>query len=318
MPKIAFLIDPIDTLLPHHDSSIGMMAASVQLQCQVYFFEPQDLFLQNQEAYAHLTPLLKADIKQEIWYQQGLTKTMALSEMDIIIVRKDPPFDIDYVFMTYLLAQAEKAGVYVTNPPKALRDFNEKLAILNFPTLIPPTLIAANKENLRKFWEQHQEIILKPLDGMGGANVFHIKPRDPNFPVACEILTGHGKRPIVAQKYLPEITLGDKRIILFYGEPIEKALVRIPKTNESRANIAAGGSYIFADLSERDRHICAQIKPFLLKENISLVGLDVIGDYITEINITSPTMLRELSLELGRDLSHEYMQRILKHHSKML
>jgi glutathione synthase len=311
MRKIAFLIDPIDTLLLHHDSSIGMMAASLQLGCEVYFFEAQDLFLKEGAAYAHLTPIIAADLSQEAWYQQGLSQPVCLTELDIIIVRKDPPFNIDYVFMTYLLELAHKTGVYVTNPPRALRDFNEKLVIFNFPELMPPSLVSANKEDIRQFWEQHGEIILKPLDGMGGANIFHIKPKDPNFPVACEILTHHGKRPIIAQKYLSEIKKGDRRIILFYGEPVNKVLVRIPKKDESRANIAVGGTYAFDDLSKRDRYLCEQIKPFILKENLSLVGLDVIGDYITEMNITSPTMLRELGIALAQDLSKSYMQQVL-------
>lgn len=312
MRTVAFLIDPIDTLLLDHDSSIGMMAASLQLGCQVFFFEPQDLFLQGEEAYAHLTPLLSVDLSVQAWYQQGLTKITPLKKLDAIIVRKDPPFNIDYVFMTYLLEQAEKAGVYVTNPPKALRDFNEKMVIFNFPQLIPPSLVSANKEDLRKFWLEHEEIILKPLDGMGGANVFHIKPKDPNFSVACEILTQHGQRHIIAQKFIAEISKGDRRIILLYGEPLAKVLVRIPKSGESRANIAAGGSYQFDDLSKRDRYLCAQIKPFLLKENLSLVGLDVIGDFITEINITSPTMLRELSEAMELDVLHRYIEQVLK------
>lgn len=311
MRTIAFLIDPIDTLLPHHDSSIGMMAASLQLGCCVYFFEPRDLFLQDQKAYAHLTPLVSADLSKAAWYQQGLTQPMPLSEVDAIIVRKDPPFDIDYVFMTYLLELAERMGVYVTNPPGALRDFNEKLVIFNFPELMPSSLVSANKEDLRKFWLEHGEIILKPLDGMGGANVFYLKPQDANFSVVCEVLTQHGRRPIIAQKYLPEISQGDRRIILLYGEPVPKALVRTPKKGEARANIAAGGSYGFADLTKREHYLCEQLKPFVMKENLSFVGFDVIGDYITEINITSPTMLRELSRELGQDLSLSYMEQVL-------
>ncbi len=312
MRNIAFLIDPIDTLLPHHDSSIGMMAASLQLGCKVYFFEAQDLFLKNQQAYAHLTPLLSADLSKPIWYQQGLTSSCALAEMDVIIVRKDPPFNIDYVFMTYLLDRAEHQGVYVTNPPQALRNFNEKLVIFNFPELMPLSVVSANKEDLRKFWLAHGEIIIKPLDGMGGANVFHLKAGDVNFSVVCEVLTQHGKRPVIAQKYLPEVlTQGDRRIILFYGEPVTKVLVRTPKAGEIRANLAAGGSYAFDDLSKRDLDICAQLKPFIQKENLSLVGLDIIGGCITEINITSPTTLYELGRAVDKNLFHEYINKVL-------
>jgi glutathione synthase len=312
MRKIAFLIDPIDTLQLRHDSSIGMMAASVQLGVQVFFFEPQDLYLKDNEAWAHLTPLLSVDLDIESWYEQGATINCALKNMDAIIVRKDPPFNIDYVFMTYLLELAQMQGVYVTNPPRALRDFNENLVVFNFPELMPPTLVSSNKDDIRKFWEEHDEIILKPLDGMGGANIFHIKPKDSNFSVACEILTQHGKRHIIAQKYLPEIKKGDRRIILFYGEPLQKVLVRIPQKDESRANLAAGGSFVFDNLSKRDRYLCDAIRPFLLEENISLVGLDVIGDYITEINITSPTAMRELSGALEEDVSAQYVQMVLE------
>lgn len=312
MPKIAFLIDPIDSLLLHHDSSIGMMLASLHLQAEVFFFEAQDLFLKDHEAYAHLTPLLRADLDAVPWYQQGMTSARALKEMDVIVVRKDPPFNIDYVFMTYLLDLAARAGVYVTNPPRALRDFNEKMFIFNFPKLIPPTMVSANKQDLRHFWEQQQEIILKPLDGMGGLNIFHVKPGDTNFSVICEVLTQHGRRHVMAQKFLPEVTQGDRRVVLFYGEPLEKVLVRIPKSGEARANTAAGGSFKFDDLNQRDREICAALKPFLLKEDISLVGLDIIGGYVTEINITSPTAMRELSEALGEDALLQYMKLVLQ------
>lgn len=311
MSKIAFLIDPIDSLLLHHDSSIGMMLASLHLQAEVFFFEAQDLFLKDNEAYAHLTPLLRGDLDKAPWYQQGMTGVRALKDMDVIVVRKDPPFNIDYVFMTYLLDLAVRDGVYVTNPPKVLREFNEKMVIFNFPDLIAPSIVSCNKNDIRHFWEQHGDIVLKPLDGMGGLNVFHLKPQDTNFSVACEILTQHGKRHVMAQKYLPAVVQGDRRVVLFYGEPVEKVLVRIPQAGEVRANTAAGGRFEFDDLSARDREVCARLKPFLLQEDISLVGLDLIGGYVTEINVTSPTAMRELSQVLGENLLLQYMKKVL-------
>ena len=307
MIKLAFLIDPIERLNVVHDSSVGMIAASIKLGFEVYFFEATDLFLKANTAYAHVTPIHDCDLDASPWYRSGNKAALALSNFNAIIVRKDPPFDIDYVFMTYLLELAQKEGVYVTNPPKALRDFNEKLVLFNFPHLIPETWVSSKKQDLAAFWQDHEEIILKPLDGMGGKNVFHLRKQDPNFNVACEVLTEQGTRPIMAQKYLPEIQQGDRRIILFYGEPVEKVVVRLAAKGETRANIAAGGRFIIEDLSEHDRYLCAEIKPFLQQEQLSLVGLDVIGSYITEINITSPTMLRELSIALGRDVCLEYI-----------
>ncbi len=305
--RIAFIMDPFTRLVVYRDSTLMMIEAALKRKMQVFFFEPQDLFLKENGGYAHTTEVLFCDVKQKNWYQYGKTITQALRDFDAIIIRKDPPFDIDYIFLTYLLDQASQAGVRVFNSPQAIRDFNEKMVIFRFPHCIVPTLVSSNKDDLRTFWEEQHEIVMKPLDGLGGRSVFHLKPGDHNFTTIYETLTHHGKRHIMAQRYLPEARLGDKRIILLNGEPVSMALARIPREGEARANLASGGLFKPQVLTERDQWLCTQISQFLKDNDILFAGLDVIGDYITEINITSPGCMRELSDATNQNLADIFL-----------
>ena len=233
-----------------------------------------------------------------------------LSTMDVIHLRQDPPFDMEYIYTTYLLELAEKAGTLVVNQPRSLRDANEKFFALNFPHCCPPTLVSREPARLKGFLAQHADVVVKPLDGMGGASVFRLRQDDPNLNVILETLTAHGRRLTMAQRYIPEVTAGDKRILLIDGEPVPYALARIPQAGETRANLAAGGRGEGVPLSERDRWICAQVAPTLRAMGLLFVGLDVIGDYLTEINVTSPTCARELDAQFGLDIGGDLMAAI--------
>jgi glutathione synthase len=229
------------------------------------------------------------------WYQIGEALTAPLHEFDAVLMRKDPPFDLEYVYSTYLLELAEAQGALVINSPRAIRDYNEKLAIAKFPQFTTPTLVTSQAHLIREFLSNYHDIILKPLDGMGGASVFRIHREDHNINVILETLTHYGTRTIMAQRYIPEIASGDKRILLIAGEPVPYALARIPKPGETRGNLAAGGTGKVQSLSERDKEIAEFLGPELAKQGLMLVGLDVIGNYLTEINVTSPTGMQEIT-----------------------
>jgi glutathione synthase len=311
MKTLALLMDPFDKLVIYRDSSLMIIEAALKRGIQVFVFESADLMLQQGEAYAHMTEVLFCDIKHKPnWYTLGDKSKRALSTLDAIVIRKDPPFDIDYVFLTYLLEHAAAQGVRVANSPSAIRDFNEKLVIFNFPQCIVPTIVSSQRADLHAFWTEQGEIILKPLDGLGGRNIFYLKPGDSNFSVIVENLTQHGKRHIMAQRYLPEVRQGDKRIILIDGEPAPLALARIPRMGESRGNLASGGLFQAQALTHQDRWICTQIRPFLKEKGILFAGLDVIGDYMTEINLTSPGCLREISDACGQNLADLFLDRL--------
>ncbi|MCX7122205.1 MAG: glutathione synthase [Gammaproteobacteria bacterium] len=312
MKTLALLMDPFEKLVIYRDSSLMIIEAALKRGLQVFVFESQDLMLEQGEASAHMTEVLSCDITQKPdWYQMGKKTKKNLSTVDAIVIRKDPPFDIDYVFLTYLLERAEKQGVKVANSPSAIRDCNEKLVIFNFPQCIVPTIVSCHRADLHAFWLEQGEIILKPLDGLGGRNIFYLKPGDTNFSVMVENLTQHGKRHIMAQRYLPEVREGDKRIILIDGEPAPLALARIPRNGESRGNLSSGGLFQAQDLTHQDRWICQQISPFLKEKGILFAGLDVIGDYMTEINLTSPGCLREISNACGQNLADLFLDRLI-------
>ena len=311
MNTFAFIMDPLDKLTVYRDSTLMMIEAALKHQCKVYIFEPQHLTLKDNQAYAHATAILACDTQKEDWYQLGETRLMPLTDFKTVVIRKDPPFDMDYIFLTYLLDSASKQGVRVVNASEAIRNFNEKMVIFNFPHCIAPTLVSSNKADIQAFWEQQGEIILKPLDGMAGRNIFHLKSGDHNFTTIIENLTNYGYRPIMAQRYLPEARLGDKRIIILHGKIIPLSLARIPQTGEARANLAAGGTYTGQALTTQDIWLCEQIIPFLTKHDISFAGLDVIGDYMTEINITSPGCMRELSDASGKNLAEIFLEPFL-------
>ncbi len=311
MKTLALLMDPFAKLVPYRDSSLMIIEAALQRKMRVFMFEPQDLMLQAGEARAHVREILFCDIKKkQEWYRLSEKQTLSLNQFDAIVIRKDPPFDIDYVFLTYLMEHAEKQGVKVVNSPSAIRNFNEKLVIFNFPHCIAPTLVSAQRADLYQFWQEQGEIILKPLDGLGGRNIFYVKPGDTNFSVMVENLTQHGRRHIMAQRYLPEVRQGDKRIILLNGEPAPLSVARIPRQGESRGNLASGGLFQTQELTHQDRWICEQIGPFLKEKGILFAGIDVIGDYMTEINLTSPGCLREISEGCGQNLADLFLNHL--------
>lgn len=307
MLKVGIVMDPIQHIKPHKDSSFAMLLEAQRRGHQLFYMEPQDLYLQNGRPYAEVSELKvwdRIDAKSDRqYYGFGQTQNQPLKELDLILIRQDPPFNNDYLYSTHMLELAEAEGVLVVNKPQTLRDANEKLYASWFPDCIPPTLVAAKPDLIKRFIEDHLDTILKPLDAMGGASIFRVKKGDPNLNVIIETMTDHGKHAIMAQTYLPEIKQGDKRILLINGEPIPYALARIPAEGETRGNIAAGGTGIGIELSERDFWLCEQIKPTLQKKGLHFVGLDVIGDYITEINVTSPTCIRELDIQYGLNIA---------------
>lgn len=308
---LAILMDPFEKLAVQRDSSIMMIEAALERGIQVYVFDSSDIFMENQFVFSRVREVLSCDIQAfPSWYALGEPFQVEMTYFQAVLIRKDPPFDMDYIFLTYLMEYAERQGVRVLNPPEALRRFNEKLVIFNFPDSIAPTLVASNKETLRQFWEEQSEIILKPLDGLGGRHVFHLKREDPNFTSIWEMLTHQGKRPIMAQRYLKEARLGDKRILIIDGKPVPLALARLQREGETRSGLAMGGGFNIQALTDRDQFICEQVAPFLKAQGILLAGLDVIGDYMTEINITSPTGLRQLSEASGQNLAALFLDSI--------
>lgn len=296
--KLGIVMDPIDGIKPYKDSSFAMLLEAQRRGYALFYMEPQDIYLKNGKPFATTSELKvwdrpKSDTTSQ-YFGFGASSETALSDLNIILIRQDPPFNNDYLYSTHMLELAEAEGVLVVNKPQSLRDANEKLFASWFPECIPPTIVSANADKIKAFIQDHQDTILKPLDAMGGASIFRVKKDDPNINVIIENMTGHGKHHIMAQIYLPEISEGDKRILLVNGEPVPYALARIPAQGETRGNIAAGGTGVGIALSERDYWLCEQIRPTLQAKGLHFVGLDVIGDYITEINVTSPTCIREL------------------------
>jgi glutathione synthase len=296
--KFIFLIDQIDSLKVYKDSSIAIMREAALRNHEVFVMHQSDLVCRQGRVSALATRLTLTD-NDASWYSIQDKTTQSLNEFDAVLVRKDPPFETEYLYATQLLDLAQQAGARVFNAPGALRDFNEKLAITRFPALIVPTLVSCNAEVLRGFAQEMGDVILKPLDGMGGMQVFRVRPDGLNLNAILETLTQNETRTIMAQQYIPAISAGDKRIFMINGEPVPYALARIPAEGETRANLAAGGQGVAQLLSARDREIAETVGPHLKAAGLLLVGLDVIGDYLTEINVTSPTGFVELSRETG-------------------
>jgi glutathione synthase len=311
MPSIAFVMDPLESLSVKKDSTIAMMRAAQTRGWPVTVFMQQDLLYANHEPIGigrrvellepFATSLSPADATNG-WYHAEQPDRHALASFDVVMMRKDPPFDIDYVYTTYLLERADEAGAVVINRPQSLRDCNEKFFATRFPECCPPLVVSAREEELRDFYREHRNVVFKRLDGMGGMSVFRVMEGDPNLGVILETLTAGGREPIMVQRFLPEIAAGDKRILLVDGMPVEYALARIPKSGEARGNLAAGGTGRGQPLSERDRWIAAQVGPELVRRGLTFVGIDVIGDYLTEINVTCPTCIRELDAQFGLDI----------------
>ena len=304
--KLGVVMDPIADINVKKDTTLAMLLAAQRRGWELYYMEQNDLSL-DQGLARGIVRRLSVQDNPESWYELGSPQDTALSELDVLLMRKDPPFDMDFIYSTYILEAAQRAGTLVVNDPRSLRDCNEKLFATQFPQCCPPLIVAASEARLKAFHAEHGDVIFKPLDGMGGASIFRVKAGDPNLSVIIETLTDHGRQQIMAQKFLPEIVAGDKRILMVDGVPAEYGLARIPMSGETRGNLAAGGSGVAMPLTDRERWICAQVAPVLREKGLLFVGLDVIGDYLTEINVTSPTCVRELDRAHELDIAGDLM-----------
>jgi glutathione synthase len=300
--KIAFVVDPLDTFKIYKDSTFAMMREAANRGHEIHALEQQELAWHNGTVVGYARRLqLTGDNKA--WYRADVHNETPLNRFDAVLMRKDPPFDSEYLYSTYLLELAEAQGARVFNKPRAIRDHNEKLAIAQFAAFTAPTLVSRHEPLLRDFLATHGDIIMKPLDGMGGTSVFRVRHDDPNVNVIIETMTRYGARTVMAQRYIPAIADGDKRVLLIGGKPVPYALARIPKPGETRGNLAAGGTGVARELSVRDREIAEALAPILYSRGLLLVGLDIIGDYLTEVNVTSPTCLQEITAQTGLNVA---------------
>ena len=304
--KLGVVMDPIQTINPKKDSTLAMLLAAQARGWQLYYMEQQDLLLRDGKVFANMRPL-SVHNDMHHWYKLSDPELTPVEQLDVVLMRKDPPFDMQYIHTTYLLELAEAAGVLMINKPQSLRDANEKLYTAWFPQCTPATLVSRDMVQLRHFLQEQGDIIVKPLEGMGGTSIFRLTLTDPNISVVLETLTNSGKQFIMAQRYIPEISAGDKRILLIDGIPIPYALARIPAKGETRGNLAAGGRGEGVALSPRDYWICEQVGPTLKQKGLVFVGIDVIGDYLTEINVTSPTCIRELDTQFNLNIGATLM-----------
>ncbi|WP_020167437.1 MULTISPECIES: glutathione synthase [Methylotenera] len=293
--KLLFILDPLASLKSYKDTSIAIMREAAVRGHELFVCEQHDVFLQNETVHIQVNTFNFT--QTENWFELGVKYVALPKEFDAILMRKDPPFDNEYLYSTYLLELAANQGARIINNPTAVRSWNEKLSTAKFPQFTPEFLVTANNDLIRKFLTQHQDIIVKPLDGMGGTGIFRLTESDPNIGVVLEISTLFGTKTVMVQRYLPAILQGDKRIIVINGEPLPFALARIPKLGETRGNLAAGGTGVAQALTARDLEIATTVGKTLKKEGLFLVGLDVIGDYLTEINVTSPTGMVEIAAQ---------------------
>jgi glutathione synthase len=309
--KLGMVMDSINRINIKKDTSFAMLLEAQARRWELHYMELNDLFLRNGRAYARTrTMTVQRDAEQ--WHQFISEQDIPLDQLDVIMMRKDPPFDQEYIYATYLLERAESMGVYVVNKPQSLRDANEKIFTAWFPQCCAETLVAREPARIRSFLNEQGEIILKPLDGMGGTSIFHLRQNDPNLSVIMETMTLYNTRYVMAQKYLPEIKDGDKRILMINGAAVPYALARIPAQGETRGNLAAGGRAEGRKLTEQDWWIANQVGPTLREKGLIFVGLDVIGDKLTEINVTSPTCAQELDQQFGLNISGLLMDHIQK------
>ncbi|QFU77600.1 glutathione synthase [Halioglobus maricola] len=304
--KLGVVMDPIAEINYKKDTTMAMLWAAQARDWQLYYMEQKDLYLRDGEARAsmsHLTVFRDPDA----WYDMDEPQDLPLSDLDVILMRKDPPFDNEFIYTTYLLEDAERKGTLIVNRCQGLRDSNEKVFATQFPECCPPVLVSREMARLKAFHAEHGDVIYKPLDGMGGSAIFRAKHDDPNVNVILETLTEFGTQTIMAQRYIPEISEGDKRILVVGGKVVPYCLARVPLAGETRGNLAAGGSGRPQPLTERDRHIAETVAPELKKRGILFAGLDVIGDYLTEINVTSPTCIREIDAGYDLDIAGQLM-----------
>ncbi len=320
MTQVAIVMDPLASLALKKDSTLAIIRACQLRGLDVFYLRQEDLHLWQNEACGMMSPLrlredfcagLDASIAGEDWFELGEETRRPLKDMDIIMMRKDPPFDMEYIYATYLLERAEEQGALVINKPASLRDCNEKFFATAFTDCIPPLVVSRRADILKAFHAEHKNVIYKKLDGMGGASIFRVMENDPNLSVVIETLTEHGTQQIMAQVYIPEIVDGDKRILLVDGEAVPYALARIPSAGETRGNLAAGGRGEGRPLTDRDRMIAERVGPELKRRGLMFVGIDVIGDYLTEINVTCPTCIRELDAQFSLDIAGNLMDAAL-------
>lgn len=307
--KLGIVMDPIASIEFKKDSSLAMLLAARKRGWELFYMEQQDLYQKEGVACGSMMPL-EVRYDAEDWFTLGERQEKPLDSLNVILMRKDPPFDMEFIYSTYLLEQAEEKGTLVVNKPQSIRDCNEKMFATLFPECTPPVMVARSTRLLRQFADEHGDVVLKPLDGMGGSSIFRTHPDDPNFSVILETLTQHDSRQAMIQKYIPEIKAGDKRILMIDGEPVPFSLARVPAEGELRGNLAAGGSGVGQKLSKRDRWIAEQVGPTLKEKGLLFAGLDVIGDYLTEINVTSPTCIRQLDGQFNISIGDMLMDKI--------
>jgi glutathione synthase len=297
--KLAFIVDPLDEFKLYKDTTYAMMREAAQRSYELYALHQHDLAWHKGAVSGYAARLHLTGEEKDAWYLLEPQVETPLTAFDAVLMRKDPPFDMEYVYSTYLLEIAEGQGARILNRPRAVRDHNEKMAIARFPQFIAPTLVTRRESLIRDFIAEHRDVILKPLHGMGGSSIFRVREDDPNLNVIIETITALGLQTTMAQRYIPAIRDGDKRILLIGGKPVPHALARIPKAGETRGNLAAGGTGVARPLTTRDREIAETLAPLLMREGLFLVGLDVIGDYLTEVNVTSPTGFQEITKQTG-------------------
>ena len=307
--SVGVVMDPIGSIIVKKDTTLAMMLAAQRRGWALRYMELGDLFVRDGAAHARMRPIEVRDDPHD-WYTLGETDTRPLATLDVILMRKDPPFDMEFVYSTYILERAEAGGVLVVNRPQSLRDANEKMFTAWFPQCCPPTLVTREHARMNAFLHEHGDIIVKPLDGMGGVSIFRVRTGDPNVNVVFETLSRQQTRYAMCQRYIPEIREGDKRVLLIEGEPVDYALARVPAGGDARGNLAAGARGVGMEITPRMREIAGEVGPVLREKGLVFVGLDVIGDHLTEINVTSPTCVREIDAAFGVDVAGKLMDAI--------
>ena len=307
--KLGVVMDPIESINFKKDSTLAMMLEAQERNHEITYITSNSLFIKSGEAYAHSSRIEVRNDPSD-WFSLGEEKRIKLSELDSILMRQDPPFNSEYIYNTYILEMASRSGVNIFNNPKSLRDCNEKVFATEFPQCCTKHLVSSEKSLLLEFVEDHGDTVIKPLDGMGGASIFRIKKSDPNLNVILETVTDHFSQKVMLQEYIPEILEGDKRILVINGKPIDAAIARIPADGELRGNLAAGASAVAKSLSDRDLWICNEVGPSLVERGLVLVGLDIIGDFLTEINVTSPTCFKEYKELCDIDVAKKFIDSV--------
>ena len=300
--QIGIVMDPIESITPYKDSSFAMLLEASRRGAEIHYMQQADLRILAGQAYGDST-LLSVQDNNDDWFERGASATIDLGDLDVILMRKDPPFDMEYVYTTYILDRAAAGGALIVNHPQALRNMNEKAYTAWFPECTPLTLITRSIPDMRDFLGEHGRIVVKPLDGMGGKSIFVVEKGDKNAGVIFETLTDYGRRFAMAQIFIPEISLGDKRILLINGEAVPYALARIPSADDHRGNLVTGAKGVAQELSAVDRKICERVGPVLREHGVLFAGIDVIGDYLTEVNVTSPTGIRELDAQFDLNIA---------------